>query len=220
MVLFLFTSDSSWVRPAAGSICCYSWRQWRSNRLCLWPVLIEFPAALTSGSHLPPQSPLTIPCLYWVTLKTWAGPGWFLYILRSAWSNKACPGWLLTWDFWVILKTNMFLKDVIALDFVKLCMSVCILLPNTEGGGWRTFSSFYFQFAKLPSWFKACALLWKEIKTTKNVLPKQLTNIPSLFIHRPKNIGGLKCWWISFVLFLAFQNSLAQVHVIEKASLV
>jgi hypothetical protein len=35
----------------------------------------------------------------------------------------------------VILKTNVFLKDVIAFDFVKLCMSVCILLPNTECGG-------------------------------------------------------------------------------------
>lgn len=43
----------------------------------------------------------------------------------------------LTWDFWVILQTNVFLKDiVIAFDFVKKKKNLYgILLPNTESGG-------------------------------------------------------------------------------------
>lgn len=61
------------LRLTADFICCYSEWQWRSNTLSLWPVLIDFPAALTSGSHLPPQTSQQSR----VTVKTWAGPRQF-----------------------------------------------------------------------------------------------------------------------------------------------
>lgn len=111
--------------------------------------------------RFPPTSTdlLTIPdirkCLYRVTFKTWAGPGWF-YTAREVLDQMSVPG--DSWDFWVILKTNMFFKDIIVFDFVKkkICMSFYYQIQKVEQS-WVSL-----QFTKLPSCFKACALLWKE----------------------------------------------------------
>lgn len=52
----------------------------------------------------PPQSPLTIPdirtCLYWVTFKTWAGPGWFYTAWEVLDQIKSDPGDLLGISGW------------------------------------------------------------------------------------------------------------------------
>lgn len=143
--------------------------------------------------RFPPTSStglLTIPdirmCLYRVTFKTWAGPGSFYTDWEALDQIRSAPG--DSWDFWVILKTNVFLKDVIAFHFAKnLYASMNFITKFIK---WRTFSSFYFQFSKLPSWFKACALLWMEKERTENLLPDQCpplsNNIPSFSLIGPK----------------------------------
>lgn len=208
MVLFIFTEDSSNQSLAAGSICCYSWRQWRSNNM----MFVTSPNRIPScpNFRFPPTSAnlLTIldirTCLYRVTFKTWAGPGWFYTAREVLGQIKSVPSDSYL-GFLGDLENKCVFKRCNSLWFCKnLYVSIHFI---TKYRKWRTFSGFYFQFAKLPSWFKACSLLWKEIKTTKNLLPKRCrplpNNIPSLSLNGPKNIGDLKCWWISFVLFLA-----------------
>lgn len=209
MALFVFTENPSWVRA------------WRLHLLLQLTTVKKQCAVFVTSPNRTPSCPnfrfpptsstLTIPdirmCLYQVTFKTWAGPGSFYTAWEALDQIRSAPG--DSWDFWVILKTNVFLKDVIAFHFVKnLYVSMNFITKYIK---WRTFSSFYFQFSKLPSWFKACALLWMEKERTENLLPDQCpplsNNIPSFSLIGPKKKKvDLKFWWISFVLLLAFQN--------------
>lgn len=80
-----------------------------------------------------------------------------------------------------------------AFDFVKICMSIWILLPNTWILQKVEDLEYYFQFSKLPSW--ALYFERKKREATKSLLPERClmltNNIPSLSLSGPKKIGDL-----------------------------
>lgn len=175
--------------------------------------------------RFPPTSTdlLTIPdirmCLYRVTFKTWAGPGSFYTAWEALDQIKSAPG--DSWDFWVVLKTNVFLKDVIAFDFVKISMSVCILVPNTESGGPLVvfiFSSPNFLLDLRPALYFGQKKKEQRTSCLNGVRRSRTTFPPS------PPLGQKKSWFKILMNFICSTFSIPElagsVNMMEKASLV